>query len=67
MFMLDHYKDNLKEGIIVDLYYYTLRFAKDEDFSPEKTSTLFSIIKKLFEVCIGMMFFFFFTNQIYIF
>ncbi|XP_012939007.1 coiled-coil domain-containing protein 189 [Aplysia californica] len=52
IFMLDNYKDSLKIGIIMDLYYYTLQYARQQSFSPEKTSAFFSIIKKVFEVCI---------------
>jgi len=52
IFMLDNHKDNLKSGIIMDLYYYTLQFAREQAFSPEKTSAFFSIIKKVFEVCV---------------
>jgi len=52
IFMLDNYKDNLKNGIIIDLYYYTLQYARDQGFSPMQTSAFFSIVKKLFEACI---------------
>ncbi|KAK3580792.1 hypothetical protein CHS0354_025131 [Potamilus streckersoni] len=52
IFHLDDYKENLKTGIVMDLYYYTLQFARDNDFSKEQTSTFFSIIKKTHEVCI---------------
>ncbi|KAL3856756.1 hypothetical protein ACJMK2_011477 [Sinanodonta woodiana] len=52
IFHLDDYKENLKTGIVMDLYYYTLQFARDNAFSKEQTSTLFSIIKKTHEVCI---------------
>ncbi|CAL1539235.1 unnamed protein product [Lymnaea stagnalis] len=52
IFVLDNWKDNLKTGIIMDLYFYTLQFAREEGFTPEKISTFFSIIKEIFEVCI---------------
>lgn len=52
IFILDNYKDNLKCGIIMDLYYYTLQYAREQAFTPEKTSAFFSIVKKVFEVCI---------------
>jgi len=52
IFMLDNYKDNIKIGIIMDLYYYTLQYARQMTFTPEKTSAFFSIVKKVFEVCI---------------
>ena len=37
----------------MDLYYYTLQFARDNTFNREKTSVFFSIMKKMHEVCIG--------------
>ncbi|XP_059147121.1 cilia- and flagella-associated protein 119-like isoform X2 [Physella acuta] len=52
IFRLEGWKDNLKTGIIMDLYYYTLQFAREQGFSKEKQSTFFSIIKNIFEVCI---------------
>ncbi|XP_050408007.1 cilia- and flagella-associated protein 119 isoform X2 [Patella vulgata] len=52
LFELEDYKENLKSGITVDLYYYTIQFARENNFTKEKTSTLFSIIKKTHEVCI---------------
>jgi len=52
IFMLDNYRDSLKVGIIMDLYFHTLQYARQQSFSPEKTSAFFSIIKKCFEICI---------------
>ncbi|KAJ8312902.1 hypothetical protein KUTeg_010275 [Tegillarca granosa] len=52
IFHLDDHKENLKSGIVMDLYFYTLEFAKDNNFSKEKISAFFSIIKKTHEVCI---------------
>ncbi|XP_046576796.1 LOW QUALITY PROTEIN: coiled-coil domain-containing protein 189-like [Haliotis rubra] len=52
IFGLSDHRDDLKTGIIMDLYYYTLQFARDNGFSREKTSAFFSIIKKTHEVCI---------------
>ena len=53
IFGLDDYKDNLKTGILVDLYYYTIQFCRDHKFSKEQTSAFFSIVKRTHEVCIG--------------
>jgi hypothetical protein len=53
VFNLDDHKDNLKTGIVMDLYFYTLQFARDNNFTKEKTSAFFSIVKKTHEVCIG--------------
>lgn len=52
IFHLDDHKTNLKTGIIMDLYYYTLQFARDNKFNKEQTSAFFSIVKKTHEVCI---------------
>ncbi|XP_071093016.1 cilia- and flagella-associated protein 119-like [Haliotis cracherodii] len=52
IFGLSDHRENLKSGIIMDLYYYTLQFARDNGFNREKTSAFFSIIKKTHEVCI---------------
>ncbi|XP_052801240.1 cilia- and flagella-associated protein 119-like isoform X2 [Mya arenaria] len=52
VFHLDDHKTSLKTGIIMDLYYYTLQFARDNKFSKEQTSAFFSIVKKTHEVCI---------------
>ncbi|KAK3084051.1 hypothetical protein FSP39_007373 [Pinctada imbricata] len=52
IFSLDDHKENLKSGIVMDLFYYTLQFARDSNFTKEKTSAFFSIVKKTHEVCI---------------
>lgn len=64
MFNLDDHKDNLKTGIVMDLYFYTLQFARDNNFTKEKTSAFFSIIKKTHEVCIGKKTIIFYSIQI---
>ncbi|XP_053375326.1 cilia- and flagella-associated protein 119-like isoform X3 [Mercenaria mercenaria] len=52
IFHLDDHKSSLKTGIVMDLYYYTLQFARENRFSKEQTSAFFSIVKKTHEVCI---------------
>lgn len=52
IFHLDSWRSNPKQAIVMDLYYYTLQFAREHNFNREKTSTVFSIIKKTHEVCI---------------
>ena len=37
----------------MDLYYYTLQFARENKFTKEQTSAFFSIVKKTHEICIG--------------
>lgn len=48
----DHEKNHLS-AILLDLYYYTLQFARDNQFSKEQTSALFSIVKRTHEACVG--------------
>ncbi len=54
IFHLDDYLENLKTGILVDLYYYTIQFSRDNQFSKEQTSAFFSILKKTHDICIGV-------------
>ncbi|KAI9000037.1 flagellar C1a complex subunit C1a-32-domain-containing protein [Gaertneriomyces semiglobifer] len=35
-----------KDAIVLDFYYYNIRFAKDHGFSPEQASAFFSIMKR---------------------
>ena len=53
IFLLDDYRENLKNGVLVDLYYYTIQFARDHKFKKEQTSAFFSLVKQTHEVCIG--------------
>lgn len=48
--------DSDKAAIILDFYYYNLKFCKDQKFMPEKSSALFSILKQLHEKCISSPF-----------
>ncbi|BFZ04481.1 hypothetical protein BsWGS_07519 [Bradybaena similaris] len=52
IFMLDNYRTEPRSAIVMDLFFHTLQFAKQEQFSREKTSAFFSIIKHIFEMCI---------------
>lgn len=52
IFHLDDFRTNIKTGIIMDLYFYTIMFARENNFNREKTSAVFSIVKKTHEVCI---------------
>lgn len=45
-----------KSAIILDFYYYNLKFCKDQKFTPEKSSALFSILRQLHEKCIASPF-----------
>ena len=55
IFGLEEYVTSLKPGIVMDLYYYVIQFARDNNFNKEKTSTLFSIVKKIHEICTGRL------------
>lgn len=52
IFHLSDWKDDLRQGILVDLYFYTLQFAKDNEFSTEQTSAWFSVIKSVHEMTV---------------
>ena len=51
---MNDYKENLKNGILVDLYYYAIQFARDNDFTKEQASAFFSILKQTHDVAIGL-------------
>ena len=53
IFSQSEYKEDMKQGILIDLYYYTIQFCRDNSFSKEQTSALFSIVKQTHEVCVG--------------
>ncbi|KAI9345374.1 flagellar C1a complex subunit C1a-32-domain-containing protein [Obelidium mucronatum] len=47
---------NEKNAILLDFYYHTMMIAKDNQFSPEKASALFSIMKKTHTHCMSSPF-----------
>ncbi|TPX35096.1 hypothetical protein SmJEL517_g02478 [Synchytrium microbalum] len=49
LFGLD--RESEKDAILLDLYYYTLKFAKDKSFTAEQASALFSIVKSTHLSC----------------
>ena len=53
IFEISDYQEDLKSGVLVDLYYYTIQFCRENNFTQEQTSALFSIIKKTHEICVG--------------
>ena len=53
IFLLDDFRENLKNGVLVDLYYYTIQFARDHKFKKEQASAFFSLVKRTHEVCTG--------------
>jgi len=42
---------NPKHAVLLDLYFYTLRYARQQEFSKEQTSAYFSIVKNTHAVC----------------
>ncbi|XP_025089172.1 coiled-coil domain-containing protein 189-like isoform X2 [Pomacea canaliculata] len=52
IFHLDSWQEDPRQAIVMDLYYYTLQFAQDNNFNREKTSTFFSIIKNIHSACV---------------
>jgi len=52
IFNLDDHKDNMKTAILLDLYYYTIMFTRENKYTREQASAFFSIIKRIHEVCI---------------
>lgn len=44
--------NDMKNAILLDLYYYTINFCRQLEFSKEQTSAFFSIVKKTHEVCV---------------
>jgi len=53
IFEITDYEENHLSAILLDLYYYTLQFARDSDFTKDQTSAFFSIVKKTHEACVG--------------
>lgn len=51
IFQLGDHSTNMASAILLDLYFYTLQFALDNNFDKEQMSALFSIIKKTHDVC----------------
>lgn len=52
IFHLKDWKEDLREGILVDLYFYTVHFGKDNGFTPEQMSAWFSIVKCVHEMAV---------------
>ncbi|KAI8513162.1 hypothetical protein Bbelb_098010 [Branchiostoma belcheri] len=49
--MSDH-RDNLKNGVLMDLFVYTILYARRQNFNKEQTSAFFSIVKRTHGVCV---------------
>ncbi|XP_036362545.1 coiled-coil domain-containing protein 189-like isoform X2 [Octopus sinensis] len=51
IFKLTNYATVYKEKILLNLYTYSIQFAKEEKFKSEQLSAYFSIVKRVHEVC----------------
>ncbi|XP_066268746.1 cilia- and flagella-associated protein 119-like isoform X3 [Branchiostoma lanceolatum] len=49
--MSDH-RENLKDGVLMDLFVYTVLYARAQGFTKEQTSAFFSIVKRTHGVCV---------------
>ncbi|CAH1233916.1 C8orf74 [Branchiostoma lanceolatum] len=49
--MSDH-RENLKHGVLMDLFVYTVLYARAQGFTKEQTSAFFSIVKRTHGVCV---------------
>ncbi|XP_070573046.1 cilia- and flagella-associated protein 119-like [Ptychodera flava] len=52
IFGLQDYTENPRSAILIDLYFYTIQFAKDHGFTKEQTASFFSIVKKTHEMLV---------------
>ena len=50
---IEDYEENHLSAILLDLYYYTLQFARDNQFTKDQTSAFFSIVKRVHEAAVG--------------
>ncbi|XP_033108501.1 coiled-coil domain-containing protein 189-like [Anneissia japonica] len=50
-FDLTDWQENYRSGILLDLFYYAIQFALDNQFTKEQISAFFSIVKKTHDVC----------------
>jgi len=53
IFKIDDYEENPLSAILLDLYYYTVQFARDNQFSKEQMSAFFSIVKRTHDASVG--------------
>lgn len=53
LFQLQDFDSNPRDAILLDLYFYTIRFCRKHNFNQEQTSAFFSIVKDTHEACVG--------------
>ncbi|XP_042330481.1 coiled-coil domain-containing protein 189 [Sceloporus undulatus] len=49
---LQDFESNPRSAILLDLYFYTIQFSREQGFNREQTSAFFSIVKDVHEACI---------------
>ncbi|XP_066485075.1 cilia- and flagella-associated protein 119 isoform X2 [Tiliqua scincoides] len=52
LFQLQHFESNPRAAVLLDLYFYTIQFSREQGFNREQTSAFFSIVKDVHEACI---------------
>ncbi|CAI5790998.1 cilia- and flagella-associated protein 119 isoform X1 [Podarcis raffonei] len=49
---LQDFETNPRSTILLDLYFYTIQFCREQGFNREQTSAFFSIVKDVHEACV---------------
>uniref|UniRef100_A0A8C6Y1M3 Cilia and flagella associated protein 119 n=1 Tax=Naja naja TaxID=35670 RepID=A0A8C6Y1M3_NAJNA len=52
LFFLYDFESNPRSAILLDLYFYTIQFSREQGFNREQTSAFFSIVKDVHEACV---------------
>ncbi|ETE66452.1 Coiled-coil domain-containing protein C16orf93-like protein [Ophiophagus hannah] len=53
LFDLKDFESNPRSAILLDLYFYTIQFSREQSFNREQTAAFFSIVKDVHEACVG--------------
>ncbi|XP_054849201.1 cilia- and flagella-associated protein 119 isoform X2 [Eublepharis macularius] len=52
LFNLQDFELNPRSAILLDLYFYSIQFSREQGFNQEQTSAFFSIVKDTHEACV---------------
>ncbi|XP_060112611.1 cilia- and flagella-associated protein 119 [Heteronotia binoei] len=52
LFDLQDFQSNPRSAILLDLYFYSIQFCREQGFNREQTSAFFSIVKDTHEACV---------------
>ncbi|KAL7977573.1 hypothetical protein Chor_009522 [Crotalus horridus] len=55
LFDLKDFESNPRSAILLDLYFYTIQFSREQGFNREQTAAFFSIVKDVHEACVGWL------------